>query len=86
MTYVNAPLRLRRLPSGAAPTRTAHDPPGQVAGVLAIAQNLRPVDKDMNHTFAVMMRITRNRMILHPRRIKDGDIGEVTRFEITAIH
>ena len=53
--------------------------------MLASAQHLRPVDEDVNHALAVLMRIAGNGMVLHQRRIEYGDIGEAAGLEITAL-
>ena len=53
--------------------------------MLAIAQDLDAIDKDMRHARAVLMRIARQRVILHLRGIEYGDIGIIARLEVAAV-
>ena len=53
--------------------------------MVAIAQDLHAIDKYVRHALAVAMRIAGHGVVLHFRRIEDGQIGKVARFDVAAI-
>ena len=59
------------------PTRPANHPPGFRAGVLAVLDDLGPVDEDVLHSGGVLVGFDEGGVVLDRGGIEDDHIGEV---------